>query len=165
MKKILKYVLYTILVIFVVIQFFRPKANQNPVLASNQISAAFNVPQDVDQILKKACNDCHSNNTVYPWYSQIQPISWWLDEHVTDGKKHLNFDDYATYKLRKQYHKFEEIVEQIEINEMPLKSYTVVHTNAKLTDAEKNTLINWSKACMDSLKAHHPIDSLIRKKN
>jgi hypothetical protein len=164
MKKILKYLGYIILATFILIQFFRPKSNANTVVATNQIQAAFAVPNDVDVILKKACNDCHSNNTKYPWYSNIQPVAWWLNDHVVDGKKHINFDEYASYKLRKQYHKFEEIIEQVEANEMPLSNYTLIHSEAKLNANEKIALTNWAKACMDSMKAHHPIDSLIRKK-
>lgn len=164
MKKFLKYLLYFGLVVLVVIQFFRPKANASAVDANHQITAAFVVPDQVQTILKKACNDCHSNNTVYPWYSKIQPVAWWLDEHVNDGKKHINFDEYASYKLRRQYHKFEEIIEQVESNEMPLSSYTLIHSEAKLTASEKAILIAWSKACMDTMKAHYPIDSLIKKK-
>ena len=87
-----------------------------------------------------------------------------MDNHVKDGKKHLNLDDYTMRSLRYQYHKLEEIEEQIRDGEMPLNSYTWMHKDAILTPAEKDKIINWSKSLRDSMKAKYPIDSLVRKK-
>ena len=101
------------------------------------------VPENVEQILVKACNDCHSNSTVYPWYAEVQPIAWWLDDHVKDWKKHLNFNEFASYRLAKQYHKLEEVFDEVKGGEMPLESYTVVHRDAKLTDEERTILMDW----------------------
>lgn len=164
MKKILKNIGFALLAIFIIIQFFRPTKNIAPIDATKQITAKFEVPQNVEVVLKKACYDCHSNNTKYPWYSQIQPIAWWLNEHVVDGKKEINFDEFSGYKLRRQYHKFEEIVEQVKTKEMPLNSYTWVHGEALLTNEERLTVTNWATAMMDTLKVYNPIDSLIKKK-
>ncbi|HNH22632.1 MAG TPA: heme-binding domain-containing protein, partial [Ferruginibacter sp.] len=111
-----------------------------------------------------SCNDCHSNNTVYPWYAEVQPVAWWLNEHIEDGKKDLNFSEFASYRPRRQYKKLEEINELVKENEMPLNSYLWIHKDAKLSDQQKLTLANWVEATRDTLEARYPIDSLVRKK-
>jgi hypothetical protein len=91
-----------LLIAFIIIQFFHPKPNKASGEQPNYIGKVYAIPQDVKVILGKACNDCHSNNTRYPWYSNIQPADWWLDNHVKNGKKHLNYDDYTNRSLRYQ---------------------------------------------------------------
>ncbi|HLD51856.1 MAG TPA: heme-binding domain-containing protein [Sediminibacterium sp.] len=137
-----KKLLLTLLVILLVLQAFRPEKNITG-NKENDISSLYPVPENVEQILVKACNDCHSNSTVYPWYAEVQPIAWWLDDHVKDGKKHLNFNEFASYRLAKQYHKLEEVFDEVKGGEMPLESYTVVHRDAKLTDEERTILMDW----------------------
>lgn len=159
----LKKILLVLLVIFLVMQAFRPEKNVSG-QKNNAIATLYPVPDNVNQILVKACNDCHSNTTVYPWYAEIQPVAWWLDDHVKDGKKHLNFDEFSTYRLAKQFHKLEEVFDEVKGGEMPLESYTVVHRDAKLTTEEKNILLDWSTAVRDTMKARYPADSLIMKK-
>ena len=160
--KLIKKLLLSLLVILIVLQAFRPEKNQSTD-KSKHISTIYPVSDDANAILTKACNDCHSNNTNYPWYANVQPIAWWLEEHVEDGKKELNFDEFSTYRLRRQYHKMEEVIEQVKKKEMPLESYTIVHRDAKLTDAERVTLTSWAQSVMDSMKAKYPMDSLVRK--
>jgi hypothetical protein len=159
----LKKLLLVLFVILLVLQAFRPEKNTSA-NKENDISSLYPVPDNVEQILVKACNDCHSNSTVYPWYAEVQPIAWWLDDHVKDGKKHLNFNEFASYRLAKQFHKLEEVFDEVKGGEMPLGSYTVVHRDAKLTDAERNILMDWSVAVRDTMKARFPADSLIMKK-
>ena len=160
----MKRIFYAVIILLVVIQFIRPEKNIAAGKSPNHISSQFPVPENVDAILVKACNDCHSNNTVYPWYSNIQPVAFWLNDHIKDGKKHLNFDEFTTYRAAKQFHKLEEVEGEVNEGEMPLKSYTLIHGNAKLTDAEKKILIDWSLAVRDSLKARYPADSLVMPK-
>lgn len=157
-------ILLFLLLAFIVIQFIHPARNKAEGAQPNYIGNKMPVPHDVQEVLRRACNDCHSNNTSYPWYSKLQPVDWWLTSHINDGKKHLNFDEYTHRSLRYQYHKMEEVVEQVENGEMPLESYTWIHKEAKLTAAEKELLINWANARMDSMKAIYPIDSLVRPK-
>lgn len=160
-----KIVLVALLVILLVIQFFHPAKNISHAPRSrNDIAAMYSQPDNVSAILSKACNDCHSNNTRYPWYNNIQPVAWWLDDHVQEGKHELNFNEIGTYNLRRQYHKMEEIQEQVKEGEMPLKSYTIIHTDARLNDQEKTTLVNWASSVQEAMKAKYPLDSLIRKK-
>jgi hypothetical protein len=165
MKKFFKYFFLTLLVFFLLIQFYpRPDKNVSAVATENDISKRYAVPSDVSAILATACNDCHSNNTVYPWYASVQPVSEWLGNHIKDGKRHLNFSEFLSYRLAKQFHKLEEVEETISEGEMPLSSYTVIHGNAKLDQAQKNILINWSRALRDSMRSAYPADSLIMPK-
>ena len=113
LKKILKITFRILLLAFIVIQFFRPEKNQAEGISPNDITNLYTVPADVQLILKTSCNDCHSNNTVYPWYSNIQPFAWWLKDHIDDGKKHLNFSEFASYPIRRQYKKLEETNEEV----------------------------------------------------
>lgn len=154
----------TLLIVFVTIQFFRPKENKSDAVQTNDLSTLYPIPENVNQIFKKACNDCHTNNTVYPWYSKVQPIAWWLAEHVNEGKAEFNMNEFATFNLRKQYRRISQVADLVKKGEMPLKSYTIVHRDAILTDEEKQALYDWSQAIQDSMKAKYPLDSLIRKK-
>lgn len=163
MKRVLKRILIILLIAFLAIQFIRPEKNKAEGKSSNDISTLYTVPDSIESILKVACYDCHSNNTVYPWYAEIQPVAWWLNDHIVDGKKHLNYSEFTKYRIRKQYIKFEETEELVKENVMPLPSYTWIHKNAILTDRQKNAIIQWSSSIRDSLKAKYPPDSFLRR--
>ncbi len=164
LKKILKRTFQILLLAFVVIQFFRPAKNKAEGISNKDISKIYTVPADVDTILKTSCYDCHSNNTVYPWYAEVQPVAWWLNKHIVDAKKDLNFSEFAGYPIRRQYRKFEEINDLVKKDEMPLDSYLWIHKYAKLSDQQKITLANWVTSVRDTIKANYPADSLVRKK-
>ncbi len=133
-----------LLLTLVVIQFIRPAKNQSSTLSANDISHVYAVPPAINEIFKKSCNDCHSNNTVYPWYSNLQPVAWWLENHVNDGKRHFNFSEFASYTPKKQHHKLEEFIEMVKEEEMPLNSYTWIHKEAILTTEEKLAISSWA---------------------
>lgn len=158
-----KNIIIALAIIFVLIQLIRPAKNQSND-NSKDISTVFPMSESVQQTLKTSCYDCHSNNTVYPWYAEIQPVAGWLAHHIDEGKGEVNFSNFATYKLRRKFHKLEEIINEVKEGEMPLSSYTLIHRNAVLDDAKKQELISWATAQMDTLKAHYPIDSLVMKK-
>ena len=160
----LKKILLFLLAALVIIQFIHPKKNKAEGPQPNYIGNIFPIPADVKTILAKACNDCHSNNTRYPWYSMLQPVHWWMNNHIKDGKKGLNFDEYTSRSLRFQYHKMEDVIEQLKEGDMPLNFYTWIHKDAKLTVEEKTRITGWAESVMDTMKAKYPIDSLIRKK-
>ena len=160
-----KKIILTLLVILVLVQLIpRPAKNMAAGLNPQDISNRYAVPADIDAILKDSCNDCHSNNTHYPWYSRIQPVAWWLGDHIREGKRGINFSEFLSYPLRKQYHKLEEVEEMVESGEMPLKSYSLVHTKSKLNEQQKAALIGWTKAVRTQMEAAYPMDSLVRKK-
>ncbi len=161
----LRKILIALIVILIIAQFFRPEkniSNDN----THHISTKYPMPDDVKGILEKACYNCHSNKTDYPWYASIQPFAAWIANHVKDGKRHLNFSEFTTRPIAVQNHKLEEVIETVKENEMPLSSYTWLgsHPEAKISVDERNILINWAQDQMDSLKANYPPDSLILKR-
>lgn len=164
MKKVIKTILIVLLIAFVVIQFFKPERNAVEEITTNQITAVHNVPDDVQQILKVSCYDCHSNTTSYPWYNRMQPVAWVLHDHIIEGKKELNFSEFATYPTYRRYKKFKEIQKQIKEDEMPLFSYTIPHRDAVLSAEQKSTLIDWAANSMKEMKANYPVDSLVKSK-
>lgn len=161
LKGILKKTGIVLLIAFVVIQFLRPQKNISGNI-ENDISKAYPVSEEVKAILNTACNDCHSNLTDYPWYSNIQPVAWWLADHVNEGKRKLNFNEFLTYRTYRQYHKMEEVAEVLADDEMPLQSYTIVHRDAKLSQEQKEILMHWSKSILDSMESRYPKDSLVK---
>ena len=162
-KKILRRTVQILIVAFIIIQFFRPAKNRSVGISNNDITKLYTVPADVQSILKTSCYDCHSNNTIYPWYSYIQPVAWWLNGHIKDGKRGLNFSEFAGYRIRKQYKRLEDINELVKKNEMPLDTYLWIHKYAKLNDQQKLILANWATAIRDTIKARYPADSLVRR--
>ena len=151
--------------LLIIIQFFRPEKN-NSADTEFAMSTKYEINSSVNQIMKGACYDCHSNQTEYPWYAEIQPVGWWLNDHVTDGKRHLNFSDFTRATIARQNHKFEEIVETVEEGEMPLPSYTWLglHPKGNLSEQQKTEIINWAKWQMADLKKQYPADSLVLKR-
>ena len=160
----LKKILTLLFIAAVVIQFFPPDKNQNANATSyNNIRRTMPVPDSVEAIFQKSCYDCHSNNTDYPWYAEVQPISWWINHHVNEGKEEVNFDEFAAYSVRRRHRKLEEIIDQVKKDEMPLGSYTLIHNNTKLSSSEKQVITAWADAAMQKMKAQYPADSFIKK--
>lgn len=139
-------------IMFLAIQFYRPMSNHGTGPFPDDIMAHHETPQPVKDILLNHCYDCHSNNTNYPWYTNVQPAGWWMEWHVRDGKKHLNFSEFATYSPKKAAHKMEETHEMVEKREMPLSSYTIIHRDAKLTDEQIKVVADWARELEAKLK-------------
>ncbi len=158
--KILKILCVLLLAAFVLVQFVRPPRNATTQPPPGPITQAFVVPDSVQMILRRSCYDCHSNNTVYPWYASVEPVGWWLDGHIQNGKRHVNYDEYASYRPLRQFIRFRDLINQIKRDEMPMPSYLLIHRYAILTPREKSLLIDWSTAMMDSMKTKYPPDSL-----
>jgi hypothetical protein len=129
---------------FVIIQFFRPNFENPSVNQSETLESAVFLPENVAIILKRSCSDCHSSETVYPWYARIQPSAWFLASHITDGRRHLNFSVWDTYEDRRKKRRLGEICDQVERREMPLPSYLWVHRNAQMSDEDIKVLCNWA---------------------
>ena len=140
-----------IVLVFIAIQFIRPSRNQSTHALPTDIVMAIAVPDDVHVVLIKACYDCHSNNTVYPWYMNLQPAAWFMASHIREGKAELNFSDFASYSKRKQAGKLRAIASQVKKGEMPLYSYTILHRDARLNNEEKELIISWASHSRDSL--------------
>jgi hypothetical protein len=155
-------ILIGILVLFLALQFIRPAPNRSTGVQTGALGMRYPVPADVNDILRRSCFDCHSNNTSYPWYSYVEPIGWWLNGHIADAKAELNFDEFLSYHPSRQIRKFESIKTEVEEGKMPLPSYTLIHTSASLTPAERSLIVNWANAMQDTMKDRYPIDSLQR---
>lgn len=145
--KILKKILLLLLIAFIIAQFFGPEKNSGDITSVEPFLTETSPPEDVKMILKSSCFDCHSDNTKYPWYNSITPVNYWLAEHVKNGKKHFNISesDWSNASLKKKDHKFDELIEMIEKEEMPLPSYTWTHAEAKLTDEQRASIVAWGK--------------------
>ena len=142
-----KKILVGVLAALVIIQFIIPERNVSPeIITAGDISKVRPIPEGVHQVLVLKCYDCHSNNTSYPWYVNIQPIGWWLANHVNEGKEELNFSSFAAYDKKKADHKLEELGEMITDGSMPLKSYTLLHPESKITEDEKRMINEWLDA-------------------
>lgn len=105
----------------------------------------------VAEIVERACVDCHTNHTTWPWYSKIAPVSWWIADHVEEGREHLNLSEWGALDASGQDHKLEELAEYVENREMPLPSYTWLHGEARLTDEERRALVDWANAGREAL--------------
>ena len=149
--QLIKRLALVLLVVFLAIQFIRPVRNINPAVLSTDITKLVSVPEKVSAILKHSCYDCHSNNTRYPWYMNIQPMGWVMADHIKDGKKDLNFSEFGSYSLRKQTNKLSAIEDVLQENEMPLSSYLILHRSAKLSDADKQLIVAWVAAAKETI--------------
>ena len=112
----------------------------------------YSAPPEVRKILETACYDCHSNQTHYPWYAQIQPVGWWLASHINDGKSQLNFSEFASYTEHRRAKKLQSVVDEVTDRSMPLSSYTWIHREAKLTDAQIKLVANWADALAEKIE-------------
>jgi hypothetical protein len=157
--KISKRIGIALIIVLIAIQFIHPERNLSGDTA-NDISKKYTVPDTVQAILKTSCYDCHSNHTDYPWYYNIQPVAWWLAHHVNEGKEDLNFNEFTSYRIGRQYRKLDKISKEVNEGEMPLESYTLIHRYAVLSDAQRKLVSDWATSVHDSIKASYPADSL-----
>mgnify|MGYP006169876411 CR=1 FL=1 len=141
----MKKVFLAIVIILVILQFFQIDKTNPTFDESQDFIKVKNPPSEVAAILKTSCYDCHSNQTVYPWYSYVQPAGWFLKDHIDEGREELNFSTFGSYEARRQAHKLEESAELVEKGAMPLESYLIIHKNAALTEAQKTTLVDYFK--------------------
>lgn len=146
LKKIIKIVLIVIVVALIVAQFIRPDFTNPLVVDTETLSASTEVPADVQRVLSRSCSDCHSNETRYPWYSNVSPFNWFLADHIEEGRGEMNFSVWNTYSPKKRVKKLEELCEQVEEGAMPLPSYLWIHRDAILAEGEANLLCSWAKA-------------------
>ena len=130
----------------------QPAHNKSGMVLPADITKTLNVPDKVLDIFKNSCYDCHSNNTRYPWYVNIQPMGWMMARHIRNGKENLNFSEFATYSKRKQANKLRAIETSIKDGSMPISSYTIMHTDARLSKEDTTVIIKWAANAKDSLE-------------
>ncbi|HMC84750.1 MAG TPA: heme-binding domain-containing protein, partial [Chitinophagaceae bacterium] len=139
-------ILIGLLVALVLIQFIRPARNNGSMSSANDITHYVKVPDTIMHMLKTSCYDCHSNHTQYPWYVNINPVGFWLRSHINDGKHAINFSDLSAFDKKKLDHRLGDIAETTAKHEMPLSTYTLIHTYAKLSDDQINMIKEWTDA-------------------
>lgn len=148
MKKVINILAIVALIILIGLQFIRPEKNNDGYESVATFEAETKPSAKLVQVLKDNCYDCHSNETDYPWYAQVAPLSLWLDEHIQHGKSHFNVSEWNSYSTKKKAHKIEEVIEMVEKDEMPLPSYEIMHGD--LSSDDKQLLLTWAN--MVSLK-------------
>lgn len=141
MKKVGK----ILLAAFILIQLVRVEKNETPMVPESDFLALSNASEEIKTMVESACYDCHSNNTNYPWYSEVAPISWYINHHIEEAKEHLNFSIWNSYSLKKANHKLEECYEELERHKMPTSDYVLMHKEANLSNEQIITLAQWFK--------------------
>ncbi|UTW61622.1 heme-binding domain-containing protein [bacterium SCSIO 12741] len=132
-----------LVVVLIGIQFIRIDTSNPESVLEQDFLYSTNPPSEIGNLIKTACYDCHSNNTVYPWYAQIAPVSWLVGHDIDEGREHLNFSEYGSWDPEKKEHKLEECAEELEEGEMPMEIYVVMHGEADLTSEQRESLIGW----------------------
>jgi hypothetical protein len=160
--KLKKKILYGLLIVFIIIQFFRPARNSGSADSANDITHYTTVSPEVKSVLEASCYDCHSDHTNYPWYTNIQPVGWWMTNHINDGKRGLDFSQFNTYRITKKIRRFKGISNEVKEDEMPLNSYLWIHHDAKLNDAQKKLIMDWADENYKKLADQYP-DSVIKR--
>lgn len=144
-----------VVIVAVGAQFVRPNMANPQTDPSRTVTANERVPPDVASALQRACHDCHSNETRWPWYAQISPVSWFLANHVSEGRRELNFSEWGTFNARRRSGKLREICEQVQQGKMPLKSYLWLHADAGLSDGETKAICAWTNDIKASASGAH----------
>ncbi len=145
MIKFIRPLLLVLLAILIIIQFFPIDKNNPEINPQQDFLKATNADSKMAGLIKTACYDCHSHTTEYPWYTNVQPIAWWIKDHINNGNKKLNFSTWTTYDAKKKAHKLEECVEVLEDKEMPMLSYMVAHREAWINEQQRQELADWFK--------------------
>lgn len=146
MKKAFKIAIVILFTAFVAIQFYRPAKTNPPIVEADTLQATTQVPEEVDKIFSRSCNDCHTNNSNYPWYSEVAPMSWGVINHINEGRRELNLSTWANYDTKRKKHKLEEICEMVTSGEMPHNQYLWIHWDAKLSEEDKKIMCEWAEA-------------------
>lgn len=151
MSKAVKFAGLSLVGILILAQFFQPEKNLSEGSGQDDLTRTLEVPEEVASLLKNSCYDCHSNNTRYPWYNRISPVSWYLNKHVEAGKEALNFSEFGQLKTRSKIGDLSTICEVVEAGSMPLVSFTIIHRDANLDEEDKSLICDWAESETESL--------------
>jgi hypothetical protein len=148
-----KRIFISFVIFFGLLQFFRPEKNTGDEIDQTyDLMTQYRPPASVQAMLENACYDCHSNQTRYPWYAKFQPTAWWLDRHVREGKSMLNFSTFGKLPPKKARKALESMIDELNENRMPLKSYLWIHSDARLSQAQVEELITWTDQVIKEIK-------------
>lgn len=143
--RVARWLLLIVVVLFVVVQFIRP-AKTNPAIdQSLALESHVQVDPKVAAIFDRSCADCHSNKTRWPWYSHVAPVSWFVIDHVNEGRGYLNFSEWGTYDKEQQRDLLNEICAEVKGGSMPLSSYTPLHPGSSLTPQDVTMICEWTQ--------------------
>lgn len=149
--KVVKMVIGVLLALFILIQFIPFEFPEKSFDSSNDLILFHPSDQEVKDIVKTSCYDCHSYETRYPWYSYVAPVKWLVIQDIREGREELNFSEWKKMEKREQIKMLEEIKEEVEGGSMPLPIYKLMHGNARLSDEEKIKLSEWATAKTDEI--------------
>jgi hypothetical protein len=153
MKKWLKLSLITLVALVVAAQVVRPARTNPPVDPQKEITAHMQVDPAVMATLSRACNDCHSNRTEWPWYSNVAPVSWLVAHDVNDGREELNFSEWGASKEKEPGKLLGKICSEVTEGEMPMATYTLIHPQAKLTREEVQNVCRWTNSIASNVSS------------
>ena len=145
MKAVSKKAAVVLAVLLLAIQVVRPEKGNAPVAREKSIHAQMEVPPQVAKIFDRSCRDCHTNQPRWPWYADVAPVSWWVIDHSKHGRSHMNFSTWDKYDNEQAQELLNYICMQVSMGEMPLKSYLLVHRDARLSKEDVRTLCQWSE--------------------
>ena len=160
----MKKVLVIIIVAFILLQFFPIDKNNPAVTPKMDFLTIKNTPESTAKIIRNGCYDCHSNESKYPWYSNVQPFGWFLKDHIEEGRKELNYSTFATYEPKRQAHKLYEAAEMVEKGEMPLDSYVLGHSEANFSAAQKEQLVKYFRMVESEIRLMNNLPAEEHKK-
>ncbi|HEY6233139.1 MAG TPA: heme-binding domain-containing protein [Pyrinomonadaceae bacterium] len=144
--KVLRWLLVVVLFALVIAQFIRPARTNPPIDQAQTIESHLQVTPEAAAILDRSCNDCHSNKTRWPWYSNVAPVSWFVIDHVNEGRQNLNFSEWARYTPRDNESLLRQICREVKSGAMPLSSYTPMHPGSELSPQDRQVLCAWTDA-------------------
>jgi len=150
MKKIFRITLLIFIAAFVIIQFFQPEKNRGEITTAHLFEQGL-VDEKMKTLLKNACLDCHSNQTTYLWYHRIAPVSWIINNHITEGKAELNLSEWGNWEPLDQIGALDKMADEVKSGEMPLKPYVLMHPKAKLTEEQKEQFFAWAEKQSEEL--------------
>ncbi len=159
-RKLIRRILLALLILLVISQFIRPSRKTPKVVPNSTFIDLEIPPAEIASLVKAACYDCHSYETKYPWYANVAPVSWWMNNHVKEGREHLNFSEWGKYPIQKKIHKAEEAAEEITKGHMPIASYTWAHANARLSKAQQLALSEYFEQLKNNWNSIPPMPML-----
>jgi hypothetical protein len=152
-SRLMKRIVLGLVIVFAGMQLVRPDRTNPPFNAAQSVQVAAAVPADVDKVLRRACYDCHSSETRWPWYSGVAPMAWGVANHVQEGRAQFSFSEWGSYPARKRVAVLEKICDEVREGRMPLKEYLWLHRDATLSEADWKSVCDWSMEEADRLSA------------
>ena len=144
--KVLRAIVFLLVILFLAAQIKRPARTNPPVDETQTINAHTQMTPQISAIIDRSCRDCHSNKTVWPWYSNVAPVSWFVIDHVNEGRQMMNLSEWGRLDRERQDRKLRQICDEVQDGAMPLSSYTPMHPGSTLSEQDKKTLCDWTEA-------------------